>query len=116
MESISTETRVLKRPDTETSDESPNVTIRVENVLPENLPTYYSDATSILHSAHEFVLSFLQTEFPLATSKEDLEQIQVLKRKCIARVFMSPSQFEAFTKACNDQLDKYVGSYRKPQP
>lgn len=116
MEEVSAETRAEAEMEAEDSapNESPDVTVKVENVLPENVPAYYSDAVTVLHSAHEFVISFLQTEFPLALSKEELQQIKVVKRKCIARVFMTPAQFEAFTKVCTDQVDKYIASYRKP--
>jgi hypothetical protein len=37
--------------------ESPDVTIAIEMYLPENVPTYYSDAIAILHSQNEFVIS-----------------------------------------------------------
>jgi hypothetical protein len=93
-----------------------NVTIAVESYLPEDTPTYYSDAMMVTHSANEFVVSFLQTEFPLATSKEELEQVKSLKRKCVARIIMSPAHFEAVSKVLYDNLKKYQDSYRKLQP
>lgn len=95
--------------------EDPNVTITAENYLPDDAPTYYSDAMVVLHSANEFVCSFLQTEFPLASSKAELEKVELVKRKCIARIIMSPAQFEATTKALQENLKKYQDSYRKPQ-
>lgn len=101
--------------DVETSDLQHEVTIPVENYLPENVPTYYSDGATILHSANEFVISFLQTEFPLAMTTEDLKQVKTLRRRCIARVIVSPAQFEALTKVFQDQMDKYIESYRKPE-
>jgi len=53
------------------SSDDPNVTIPVENYLPENIPTFYSDGMIVVHTANEFVLSFLLTDFPLAAGKED---------------------------------------------
>jgi len=49
----------------------PSVYIPVENYLPENIPTFYSDGMIVVHTANEFVLSFLLTDFPLAAGKED---------------------------------------------
>src|SRR5262245_59932900 len=88
-----------------------HVTIKVENYLPENVPTYYSDAVTILHTANEFILSFLQTVFPLASSKHELEQLPVLRRKCVAQLILSPVQAEALAKALRDNIDKYTAEY-----
>ena len=91
-----------------------DVTIPVTYYLPENVPNYYSDGATILHTANEFIVSFLLTDFPLATSKEDLRQVKTLGRRCIARVLMSPAQFEILVKAMQDNLDKHFASYKKP--
>ena len=99
----------------ETAAVKHEVIIPVENYLPDNVSTYYSDGATVLHSANEFVISFLQTEFPLAMSSEDLKQVKSLRRRCIARVIVSPAQFEALAKVFRDQMDKYVESYRKPE-
>jgi hypothetical protein len=93
--------------------EDPNVTIPVENYLPDDAPTFYSDAMIVVHSANEFVVSFLQTEFPLAVGKEELQKVNLLRRKCVARIIMSPAQFEATTEALQTNLKKYHDSHRK---
>lgn len=116
MERISIEAPAASEaPGQETVSDSPDVTIPVEYYLPENVPTYYSDAITILHSANEFVISFCQTDYPLATSKEDLQQVKLIKRRCVARVIISPAQFKALTEAAQDQMDKFNQSYRKPE-
>lgn len=98
------------------SADKPEVTIQIENYLPEGgVPTYYSDGMLVLHSANEFVISFLQTEFPLASSKEELEQVKSLKRKCVARIIVSPAQFQAIAKVMPEQMNKYIESYKKPE-
>ena len=93
--------------------EDPNVTIPVENYLPEDAPTLYSDGMVVVHTPNEFVISFLQTEFPLAVGKEELEKVKLLKRKCVAGIIMSPAQFEATAEALQTNLKKYYDSYRK---
>ena len=90
------------------------VTIAVENYLPEGTPTYYSDGMVVVHTANEFILSFLQTIYPLAGSKEELEAVKSLKRNCIARVIMSPAQFEMTANALVQNFQKYRESYKKP--
>lgn len=93
--------------------EDPNVTIPVENYLREDTPTFYSDGMVVVHTPNEFVISFLQTEFPLAVGKEELEKVKLLRRKCVARIIMSPAQFEATAEALQINLKKYQNSYRK---
>jgi hypothetical protein len=101
---------------TQVSTQEPHeVSISVENYLPENTPTYYSDGMVVVHTANEFILSFLQTNFPLAGSKEELEAVTSLKRNCIARIIMTPAQFEMTANALLQNFQKYQESYRKPQ-
>jgi hypothetical protein len=92
--------------------DDPKVTISVENYLPENIPTFYSDGMVVLHTANEFILSFLLTDFPLAVGKEELEQVGLIRRKCVARIIMSPAQFEATSTALRENLKKYYDSNR----
>lgn len=94
---------------------STQVTIAVENYLPDDVPTFYSDGMGVLHTANEFVLSFLQTVFPLATSTEELEQIKLLKRKCVVQVIISPAQAQGVIKALQESMNKYTAAYRKPE-
>ncbi|MGH9931231.1 MAG: DUF3467 domain-containing protein [Pyrinomonadaceae bacterium] len=94
---------------------SAEVTIPVENYLPDDVPTYYSDGTLILHSANEFIISFMQTEFPLASSREELQELTSIRRKCVARVIVSPAQFQAIAKVSQEQMDKYLASHKKPE-
>jgi len=98
----------------EAAADNPQVTIPVEFYLPENVPTYYSDSATIIHSAHEFVVSFLLTEFPLAISKEDLERVELIKRRCVVRVIQSPAQFQSLVTAMQNNLDKYLASHEIP--
>ena len=113
MEKVATGNSDVVKPDEQA--DRPEVTIPVVNYLPEDVPTYYSDGTLVLHSANEFIISFLQTEFPLAAAKEELEQLKSMRRKCIVRVIVSPAHFQALSKAFQDQMDKYIGSYRNPE-
>ena len=65
----------------------------------------------VVHTANEFVLSFLLTDFPLAAGKEELEKVEAVRRKCVARIIMSPAQFEATSVALRANLKKYQNSY-----
>lgn len=94
--------------------DDPRVTIRVENYLPDDLLTHYSDGLTVVHTENEFVISFLQTQFPLAATKEELQQVEVLKRKCVAQVIVSPQQMEKVVEALQENLKKFTDAYRTP--
>ena len=94
--------------------DDPRVTIRVENYLPDDLLTHYSDGLTVVHTENEFVISFLQTQFPIAATKEELEQVEVLKRRCVARVIVSPQQMGKLIEALQENSRKFTDSYRTP--
>jgi hypothetical protein len=102
--------------DTDKPDEANNgdVTVSVESYLPENVPVYYSDGLTVIHTANEFIISFLQTQFPLAGSKDALKQVKSVRRKCVTQIIVSPAQFEAIAKVFQDNLQNYLESFRKP--
>ena len=94
--------------------DDPRVTIRVENYLPDDLLTHYSDGLTVVHTENEFVISFLQTQFPLAATKEELQQVEVLKRKCVAQVIVNPQQMKKVVEALQENLRKFTDAYRTP--
>jgi hypothetical protein len=120
---MNTDTEVrLKEPLADSSEaesqvidvDDPRVTIRVENYLPDDLLTHYSDGLIVVHTENEFAISFLQTQFPLAATKEELQEVEVLKRKCVAQVIVSPQQMEKVVEALQENLKKFTDAYRTP--
>lgn len=103
----------LTTPAASEDESDPSVSIPVETYEREDTPTFYSDGMTVLHTPNEFIVSFLQTEFPLAIGKEELEQVKLVKRRCVTRIIMSPAQFEETTKALKINLEKYQNSFRK---
>ncbi len=92
-----------------------SVSFKAENYLPDDLEAVYSDSMSVLHTENEFILSFMQTQFPLAGTKEELEAVQSVRRKCVARIIVSPKQMEAIINSMQDNIDKFTAVYRKPE-
>jgi hypothetical protein len=95
-----------------TPDDGP-VLISVENYRPDDAVTFYSDGMVVVHTENEFVLSFLQTEFPLARTTEELKEVRSMRRKCIAQIIVSPPQAEAIISVLQENFAKYVSTYRK---
>lgn len=112
MEKVPAAEAVSSEASAPTADE--DITISVESYLPDNVQTHYSDGMTVLHTANEFIISFLQSEFPLAGSKEELERVKSMKRKCVTRIIVSPAQFQAIAKVFQEHMKKYIDSYKKP--
>lgn len=106
------ESQIETQPQSETK-ESPAVNLKVERYVPDNLIAHYSDAATVLHSGNEFIVSFFQTEYPSAASKEELEQITSTRSKCVARVIMSPKQMSLVIDVLQGNMDKYRATYDK---
>ena len=107
---------IAHQKDNETAKENEfSVSFKLENYLPDDLQTHYSDAMTVLHTENEFILSFMQTQFPLAGTKEELEAIPLVRRKCFARIIVSPKQMEAIINSMQDNMDKFRAAYRKPE-
>ena len=95
------------------SDDSASpVMFKVENYIAEDVKVFYSDAMIALHTEHEFILSFLQTEFPVAQSNEELKQVKTVRRRCIAQIIINPKQAEAILKVLQENLDKYAAAHK----
>jgi len=41
--------------------------------------------------------------------------VKTLRRKCVARVIVSPAQFQAIAKVSHEQINKYNESYKNPE-
>jgi hypothetical protein len=93
-------------------DSSGAVVFRVDNYIPEDVKAFYSDAMIALHTEHEFILSFLQTEFPVAQSNEELKQVKTVRRRCIAQIIINPKQAEAILKVLQENIDKYAAAHK----
>jgi uncharacterized protein DUF3467 len=85
----------------------------VKRILPPDLVTYFVDNTIVHHTENEFAISFLQTQHPLAISKEEFEQIEQIICKCVARVILTPRHMEQLVEALQKNLEKYRESYQE---
>lgn len=82
--------------------------VPIIRVLPDNMPLIYSDGLLIGNNEGVFILSFLQTRFPLAVTPEEVEAIQQVDSYCVARILLTPEQMERSIKAMTDNFQKFV--------
>ncbi|MDQ3919845.1 MAG: DUF3467 domain-containing protein [Acidobacteriota bacterium] len=81
--------------------------IPVEVFIPEDQYIDYADAFVINHTEEEFILSFLQLQFPIAISQEQLDKIKSAETVCIARIALTPKRLRILIQALQDNLRSY---------
>jgi hypothetical protein len=94
-------------------DSSSPVMFKVENYIAEDVKVFYSDAMIALHTENEFILSFLQTEFPVAQGTEELRQVKTVRRKCMVQIIVNPKQAEAILRVLQENVDRHAASQKK---
>ena len=71
----------------------------------------YVDNLNVIHTATEFVLSFLQTQPPMIKSDADWETIKTVKSKCVARLVVSPVRIHELIQVLMINWQRYVQKY-----
>lgn len=79
-------------------------TLEVRRVLPADLIGLFSDQFIVSGTAHEVILSFLQTQHPLAASPEEFERIEAIEARCVARIIVTPEQARLIELALRQNL------------
>ncbi len=97
------------------SDDGPVHFQNVVRFLPPDLTAHYADNMLVVHSENEFIISFLQTEYPLAGSREELNQVESLRTKCVARVIIHANRMADYIEALQANHTKYINTYKKAE-
>ena len=85
--------------------------VPIERYMPEGLDMEFSDSIVVQHSKNEFILSFLQTQHPLAVTRAELDAIKKVQSKVVARIVVTPKQMAANLAVLKKNLDKYIAKY-----
>ncbi len=85
------------------------IRIPLEWYVPEELPTYYATNLVIQHTEHEFFITFFELVPPITLGKtpEEIERLQSVRARALARVAVSPDRLEEFIQVMQDNLTKY---------
>jgi hypothetical protein len=82
--------------------------IPVEVFIPENQYIDYADAFSISNSDQEFIISFLQLQYPITMTQEQLDKIKIAESVCIARIALTPKRMRILLQAIQENLRSYI--------
>lgn len=96
----------------EEKQDSIEVSKPLEYILPEYLPTCFSNHTLVQHDDDTFTLSFYEVKPPPLTGsaeekKAALEKIKTLPAYCVARIVLTPSHFKRIVNAMQQNLQRY---------
>jgi hypothetical protein len=81
----------------------------VQVYVPEDLSIQYADAFIVHHSDEEFVVSFMQLQYPIALTEEDYRKIRVVESLCFSRIALTPRRLEVLI----DVLQQNLASYKE---
>lgn len=86
---------------------------RVLYILPNDLVAQYADNINILHTESEFVLSFTQIQHPLVGTNEEMQRLETVQAKCVARIIVAPEKMMAIINAMQNNLNIYMQSMQE---
>src|SRR5947207_15799775 len=101
----------LKRKGKTTLDPERKLTIEF---LPVDVPLHYVDNVNVIHTATEFTIAFMQSQPPLIASESELEQLTVVKSKCVARIIVTPPKWGVILRALMENYKIYLEQYMQP--
>jgi hypothetical protein len=86
--------------------------VPIEFHVPDTIASRYATNMQVMHTEHEFILSFFETQVPaLPPDKdkmdEELSQISTVKAECVARVTVAATRMEGFVKVLQQNLEHY---------
>ena len=87
--------------------------IPIEWYVPEDITSRYSNNIVVQHTDSEFIVSFFETIPPALIGspeniKAQLDNVEKIRSKCVARIIISPGKMKAFIQALNGNLEKFL--------
>ena len=79
--------------------------LEVEVFIPEDQYIDYADAWTVLRTDEEFVLSFLQLQYPVAINQKQMDKAKTAETICVARIALTPKRMRLFVETLQSQLN-----------
>jgi len=78
----------------------------IEVYIPEDSIIHYADTFTLQRTPYEVIISFLQTQHPIALTEEAVNKIETVECFCLARIALTPARFDLFLEMLNEQKAK----------
>ncbi len=83
--------------------------------MPPDLPMHYVDNVNVVHTPTEFTISFMQSQPPLLTSNEQMEAIESIPTRVVARLIVNPMKMQLVVTTLMENFQAYVETYLKQE-
>lgn len=93
--------------------------VKINRVYPSDLHSHFINNVLIQHQQDHFVVSFFEVWAPaiLGISEneriKELEAINMVDAKCVARLVFTPSKMKEFLKALEENVSNFDKNYLK---
>lgn len=105
--------RVVVKPETRILEGVISRDVPIVRTVPEYVPLIYSDGMLVQEREGMFILHFLQTQFPLVVSSNELKDIEEVEQRCLAQVVVTPKIMKKIIDAMTNTYSKYVDKIEK---
>jgi alpha-ketoglutarate-dependent taurine dioxygenase len=81
---------------------------QVVRTVPEYVPMHYSDALMVQQKDAMFVISYLQTKYPLVVTDAEIKQVEHIEQRCIAQIIVTPPQLARNLAVLNNNFKNFI--------
>jgi preprotein translocase subunit Sec63 len=74
----------------------------------DDVVSMYADGLLVQNRGEMFVMSYLQTQYPLIVTIEEATDVEYVEQRCIYQVAVSAQQMARNIKATNENFKRYV--------
>lgn len=81
--------------------------IPVERVVPESVRPTLADGMVVHQRDGHFIVSFLQTRYPLVLLQREVDKIEKVDQQCIVQLVITPHSMAKNLAALNDSFERF---------
>ena len=82
--------------------------VKTRRTLPDDLPKIYADGLMVQHKDGMFILSFLQNQYPLIVTPEEIQKVKDIEQRCVSQLLVTPEQMARNLAVLNDNFGKFL--------
>jgi hypothetical protein len=92
--------------------------IKLKRIIPSDLKSNFVESFVVQHTKDHFILSFFEVWPPVIigtpeVQKKELEALNEVEAKCIARIVVTPERMKAFARIVQQNLKAFEESGNK---
>jgi hypothetical protein len=88
--------------------------VEIDYIVPETLPTLYSDNFLVQNREAIFFMYFMLNQYPIVLKPEELLNIDRVKSVCLTKISTTSLQFARNLKAMEENFERFLKSINSP--